>query len=101
MSQFSRSTARRPCFSVSQLDYLQVTLRLSPKQKEIITLLLEAKSDKQIAESMRLALPTVRTHLSRLFTRTGAADRVELVLHIFATLEDFNPPVRMSSRSMT
>ena len=60
-------------------------LRLSPRQAQIVELILHAKRDKQIAAALSMTLPTLRTHLGRVFERLGVTDRVELVLHVFAT----------------
>ncbi len=57
-------------------------LRLPPRQKEITGLLLMGQSDKQIAESIGIALPTVRTHMRRLFAKLGVQDRAEVTAHV-------------------
>jgi DNA-binding CsgD family transcriptional regulator len=59
------------------------SLELAPQQARIVELILKDKSDKQIAREMGIALPTVRTYMSRIFQRTGCADRVGLVLKVF------------------
>ena len=59
-------------------------LALSPQQARIVELILRGMRDKQIALALGLRVPTVRTHLSRLFARLHIADRVELILKVFA-----------------
>ncbi len=59
-------------------------LGFPPQQARIVELILEGRKDKQIAAAMGLRVSTVRTHLSRLFDRTDSADRVELLLRVFA-----------------
>lgn len=59
-------------------------LALTPQQAKIVKLILHGKRDKQIATSLSLSEATVRTHLTRLFTRLGITDRVELVLLVVA-----------------
>jgi DNA-binding NarL/FixJ family response regulator len=59
-------------------------LALSPQQQRITELLLLGYQDKQIAEELQLSVPTVRTYLKRIFDRVGVADRVGLLLHVFA-----------------
>jgi DNA-binding CsgD family transcriptional regulator len=59
-------------------------LGLSPQQARIVWLILEGKRDKQIAAKMEVGIATVRTHLARLFVKARVADRVELVLKVFA-----------------
>jgi len=72
--------------SEQEWDQLQHYLDLSPRQAEIVREILHGKSDKQIARELDIALPTVRTHLGRLFQKYDLNDRVELILHVFASL---------------
>ena len=60
---------------------------LSPQQACVVELVLQGKRDKEIANAMSIGMGTVRTHLSRVFLRTGARDRVELVVRVFAAIE--------------
>jgi len=59
------------------------TLNLPPQQRRIVGLLLVGEGDKQIAEKLGLAVPTVRTYITRIFANLGVANRAELVLHVF------------------
>jgi DNA-binding NarL/FixJ family response regulator len=59
-------------------------LHLSPGQARVVRLILQGRKDKQIAQRLGLSVATVRTYLGRIFTRLGAADRVELVLLVWA-----------------
>lgn len=59
------------------------SLHMSPQQSRIIVLLVGGLGDKQIAQQLGIAIPTLRTHIGRIFTRLGVADRAELVLRIF------------------
>lgn len=59
-------------------------LELTPRQTEVVGLILHGKRDKQIATELGLSVRTVREHLSHLFERLGVNDRMELVLHIFS-----------------
>jgi DNA-binding CsgD family transcriptional regulator len=61
-------------------------LGLSPRQADIVGQILLGMRDKQIATTLGMSLPTVRTHLRHIFARQYVADRVELVLLVFATL---------------
>jgi len=70
-------------FTESEWAELVNELRLSPRQAEVIRYLFLGHSDKQIATGLQISLPTVRTHLSRLFSRFDVQDRTELVLYVF------------------
>jgi len=57
-------------------------LSLSPRESQIIKCLFADESDKKIAMDLKIAIPTVRTHMSRLFRKLGANDRADLALHV-------------------
>ena len=68
----------------AESDWLEIVngLSLSPRQAEVIDCLFHGYSDKQIGTKLKISLPTVRTHLSRLFLKFKVQDRVELILYV-------------------
>ena len=70
-------------FSESEWMELVKELSLSPRQAQVVKCLFLGRSDKQIALDLQMAMPTVRTHLSRLFSKFDVQDRTELVLYVF------------------
>lgn len=70
-------------FTYGEWLQLKADLALSPRQAEVVEQLFLGHSDKQIAHALRMSVPTVRTHLCRLFSRFGVEDRCELVVHVF------------------
>lgn len=68
------------------------SLRLSPQQAEIVSLILQSKSNRQIALIMSLSIWTVGTYLRRIFHRCGVTDRVGLAAYIFAECRKGTPP---------
>ena len=77
-------------FTDDEWDDLAESLSLSPRQFEVIRHLFDGASDQQIADRMSLQLPTVRSHLARMFTKYDADDRVELILHVFRSFREMN-----------
>lgn len=73
-------------FDTAKWATLQKRLKLPPQQARVAELVLRGLRDKQIAELLGLKIPTVRTYLSRLFTRFRVGDRVELILHLVAAV---------------
>lgn len=73
-------------------------LALSPQQTRILELVLRGMKDKEIADELRLTVPTVRTYLSRIFGKLKVNDRVGLILHVFSLAQRFadNDPCRHS-----
>lgn len=61
-------------------------LGLSVRQAQIVRLVLQGKSDRQIASDLSISLATVRTHMRRLFSKFNLGDRLELTLLVLASL---------------
>jgi DNA-binding NarL/FixJ family response regulator len=53
---------------------------LSPRQHEVLALLVQGKSNQQIAEAMSLSEHTVKMHMAGIFRTLGVASRVEAAL---------------------
>jgi DNA-binding NarL/FixJ family response regulator len=52
---------------------------LTPRELEVVKLIAEAFTNKQIAETLRLSEKTVESHRANVLTKLGMRDRVELV----------------------
>jgi DNA-binding NarL/FixJ family response regulator len=59
-------------------------LKIPQRQSQVLKMLFNGHSDKQIARDLDIAMPTVRTYMNRLFARFNVQDRHELILHVFA-----------------
>jgi len=79
----------RQLFSEQEWARLEEQLGLPPRQAEITKHIVYGQSDKQIARDLGITIPTVRTHVGRLFRRLGLNDRKELILHVFACLREY------------
>lgn len=51
--------------------------RLSSRQGDVLRLVAEGHSDKQIAAELGLSLTTVKTHLCRIYRHNGFRNRAE------------------------
>lgn len=54
--------------------------RFSPRQMEVLRLLCQGKSNKEIAAELSLSSNTVRTHITAIFTILGVRNRTEAVI---------------------
>lgn len=70
-------------FSEPEWDCLIAHLSLAERQAEILHLLLHGENDKQIAQRLGISLPTIRTHLQRIFARFDVSNRTSLVVEVF------------------
>lgn len=69
-------------FTDEQWEMILNRLELPNRQRQVVRHLFEGRSDKQIAQAIGIALPTVRSHLRRIYSRFDVQDRTELVLYI-------------------
>jgi DNA-binding NarL/FixJ family response regulator len=54
---------------------------LTLREVEVVHLVGKGLSNKRIAQELGLSVPTVRTHLNKVYEKTGAASRVALALY--------------------
>ncbi|MGD9721478.1 MAG: response regulator transcription factor [Pirellulales bacterium] len=86
---FTRSTTNRddatrpPFLSPEEWRLIVATLLLSPRQAEVVGLVMQSKSDKEIASTLGISKRTVRTHLEQSKSRLDAIDRVGLACRVF------------------
>ena len=53
---------------------------LTPREHEVLALVAAGRSNREIAETLYLSPLTVKTHVSRVLSKLGARDRVQLVI---------------------
>ena len=60
---------------------------LTPRELEIIHLVGKGLGNKEIAQRLGLSVPTVRSHLTRVYEKIGVESRVELALYAVELVE--------------
>ena len=65
--------------------------RLTPREAEVVHLLADGLSTREISQKLALSEHTIRNYLSSIYEKLGVSSRVELALYAVAR-EDFNPP---------
>jgi DNA-binding NarL/FixJ family response regulator len=66
--------------------------RLSKREQEVLMLLAEGFSNKEIASSLRVSEHTVKNHLFRMFEKLGVSSRMEAVLAAFGSASSLPRP---------
>ncbi len=61
--------------------------RLSPREREVVELLLDGLTNREIARRMKISANTVKTFLRVAMIKTGASTRSGIVAKITATQE--------------
>ena len=55
-------------------------VRLTPREREIVELLVQGETNKRIAKRLSVTQDTVKHHITSIFDKTGVSNRLELVL---------------------
>jgi DNA-binding NarL/FixJ family response regulator len=76
---FVASNAGRPEPDTSVLE------ELTPREREVLTLVGQGLSNTEIADKLVLSPLTAKTHVARLFMKLGARDRAQLVVTAYET----------------
>lgn len=86
----SQNQPLRPLVRLTRDEWLRVSRRLdlTRQQSAIVAQLLRGQGDKQIAGAMKISVPTLRTHLARMFRKLEISGRLELILCVFAVLRE-------------
>jgi DNA-binding NarL/FixJ family response regulator len=53
---------------------------LTEREREVLSLVAQGLSNAELAETLRVSLPTAKTHVSRILTKLDARDRTQLVI---------------------
>lgn len=61
---------------------------LTPREAELLLLLAEGRSNKEVASALGLSRRTVEVHVSSILRKAGAATRTELLARLFGRPED-------------
>ena len=75
-----RHRAEEPLEAVRGAEASRQVAGLTRREREILALIALGLSDQEICDREWLSMPTVKTHVSHLLSKTGCRDRVQLVL---------------------
>jgi DNA-binding NarL/FixJ family response regulator len=86
VNYFSEEVARRVMESMSgpnivQKPRLTIETELSPREKEVLQLILEEKSNQEIADKLFISVRTVEGHKNNMLTKTGCKNLVGLTMY--------------------
>lgn len=70
---------RKPATTAPEADALA---ELTQREREIVRLIVQGASNKEVASSLNISERTVKGHLSNVFQKLGVADRLKLMLYV-------------------
>ena len=56
---------------------------LTPREADVLRLIAEGKSNREIARALYVSEATVKTHVNRIFAKTGSRDRTQAVRYAY------------------
>ena len=66
-----------------QMPFFRETYKLSPREAEVLRLVVLGKSNQEIADELFLAVGTVKTHVHNILVKTEQDNRTTLILHFW------------------
>jgi DNA-binding NarL/FixJ family response regulator len=57
---------------------------LTPRESDVLRLIAEGKSNREIARALYVSEATVKTHINRIFAKTGSRDRTQAIRYAYA-----------------
>lgn len=73
-------------------DWFFTKYRISPREREIMELVLQGMNNPAIAKKLFISVPTVKTHVQRIFQKAGVGNRFELMRFISAQAPEPDSP---------
>ncbi len=62
----------------NHLEQLNRKFKISKREREVIDLICEGKTNKEIEDRLFISIQTVKDHIYRIYQKTGVRNRVEL-----------------------
>jgi DNA-binding CsgD family transcriptional regulator/heme/copper-type cytochrome/quinol oxidase subunit 4 len=80
LSHFFFILKKTPLRSKDQPTFEEIadSYQLSKREKEVFSLLLEGKTNQEIANTLYISVPTVKSHTNHIFQKSGSRNRLEL-----------------------
>jgi len=88
-----QSQQRKPAVEPDKLS------PLTPREKDIVKLIVSGASNKQVARTLDISERTVKGHLSNVFQKLGVPDRLRLVLYVTGAQGAQLPATPIASKS--
>jgi DNA-binding NarL/FixJ family response regulator len=70
----------RPLIQASPVGTGPAISRLTPRERQVLKMVVAGHSNKEIAQQWTVSEETIKHHLTRMFDKVGAANRVELAM---------------------
>jgi ligand-binding sensor domain-containing protein/DNA-binding CsgD family transcriptional regulator len=62
-----------------EMERIVEKYNISPREQEILNLIMKGKSNKEIEDALFISMPTVKTHISNIYKKFAVKNRLELI----------------------
>jgi DNA-binding CsgD family transcriptional regulator/streptogramin lyase len=62
-----------------EMERIVKKYNISPRENEILNLIMKGKSNKEIEDTLFISMPTVKTHISNIYKKFAVKNRLELI----------------------
>jgi DNA-binding CsgD family transcriptional regulator len=69
-----------------EMERITEKYNISPREHEILDLIMKGKSNKEIEDALFISMPTVKTHISNIYKKFAVKNRLELIRSIQKSL---------------
>jgi DNA-binding NarL/FixJ family response regulator len=65
-----------------EMERIVEKYNISPREQEILNLIMKGKNNKEIEDALFISMPTVKTHVSNIYKKFAVKNRLELIRFI-------------------
>ena len=81
IQQVNRGLRYLPRVALDRLAERIPSVELTPREKEVLTCITQGKSNREIADQLRIAEKTARIHVSSVLDKMGSRDRTQATIY--------------------
>ena len=80
IEELSKGGTYFPASMVEKLEFRKTQGDLTPREMEVLKLMVQGHSNKEIGATFEISISTVKHHISKVLEKLGAADRTQAVV---------------------
>lgn len=83
-----KGNEHKPLEEMNDLQNIISTLSLTPREKEILYLILEGLNNQEVGDYLKISVHTVKNHVTNIFKKLNVSDRIQAMAKIYRIKAD-------------